>query len=101
MGRFKYRATPLILDNRGQSTVEYILLFAVVISIVTAVLRSQRFKEIFGDDGKFATVYKNEIEFTYRNTYLDRKPFSTPNYQSNNQDSYVNRFFIPKNNYPQ
>ncbi len=88
-------------SEQGQSTVEYILLFAVVISLISLVFKSESFKNLFGEQGEFATIYKSEIEFSYRNALPGREAFAVPNYQEPNaQPSYQGRFFIALDQYP-
>ena len=55
-----------ILNHRGQSTVEYILLLAVVISLIYTITNSQRFRDLLGEGGSFATTMKSEMEWNYR-----------------------------------
>ena len=94
-----------ILNQKGQSSVEYIMLFVLTVSLVFSVLNSDAFKGYFGEQGKFATVYKNEIEFSYTNSYQGRKAFETPDYTSSSHSSYemspgVSRFFGADAEYP-
>jgi hypothetical protein len=88
------------LKEKGQSTVEYILLFAVVISLVSFVFKSQVFLDLFGKNGKFADVYKRELEYSYTHGRYGRKSFQQPNYRSGKHDSYNDRFFGSRNAYP-
>lgn len=88
------------INEKGQSTVEYILLFAVVISLVSFVFKSQAFNNLFGKEGKFADVYRRELEYTYRHGRYGRELFQTPNYKSGRHDSYNERFFGSRNAYP-
>ena len=98
MGNKKY-----IVLEAGQSTVEYILLLAVVITIVNSVFNSDGFQNIFGGQGTFAKVYKEELEFSYRNAMKGRAQFQEPNYYDRHP-SYVKgaetRFFSSKEVYP-
>ncbi len=88
------------LKERGQSTVEYILLFAVVISLISFVFKSQAFTDLFGKNGKFADVYRRELEYSYRHGRYGRELFKAPNYKSGRHDSYNGRFFGSKDAYP-
>jgi hypothetical protein len=56
----------IILNKRGQSTVEYILLLAVVISLIYVVINSVRFKELMGQGGTLGTNMRLEAEWNYR-----------------------------------
>lgn len=94
-----------LLNQKGQSSVEYIMLVVVVVSLVFSVLNSDAFRGLFGEQGKFATVYKNEIEFSYTNSYQGRKAFETPDYTSSSHSSYLQtgggtRFFGAAQAYP-
>ena len=89
-----------ILKDKGQSTVEYILLLAVIISLVSFVFNSDAFKALFGENGQFANVYKRELEYSYRQGRFGRVRFQTPNYSSGQHDSYNGRFFGAKDAYP-
>jgi len=88
------------LNQKGQSAVEYILLFAVVISLASFVFKSDAFTSLFGENGKFADVYKRELEYSYRHGLAGRVRFTTPDYQTGTHDSYNGRFFGSKNAYP-
>lgn len=92
MDLFKFFTSDKI-EQKGQSTVEYILLFAVVATLVTFVFKSKQFQDLFGDEGKFANIYKKEIEYSYRHGLGGREPFTQPDYKSAQHDSYSGRFF--------
>ena len=93
------------IDQSGQSTVEYIMLFAMIAILLTTVYNSDAIKKIFGKEGTFAKTYKEEIEFSYRHAHRGRKPFQQPNYSNNSHSSYSrgggsSRFFGAVNAYP-
>ena len=90
-----------VSSDRGQSTVEYILLFAVVASLIGFVFKSDIFEDIFGPNGRFGNVYKRELEYSYRHGLAGRETFSTPNYKTGQHDSYNDRFFGSKDAYGQ
>ena len=79
-----------ILGNRGQSTVEYILLLAVVISLIVTITNMPRFKALLGEGGSFAVAMKNEMEWNYRFASQGREPFSTITYPNAFHPSYYN-----------
>ena len=89
-----------IKNERGQSAVEYILLFAVVALLVNFVISSDPFTGLFGKEGKFGDVYKRELEYTYRHGVNGSEAYSPPNYSSEVHDSYGGRFFGSKETYP-
>ena len=99
MDGFKYFQNNLT-DQRGQTAVEYILLVAVIAGLVFTVLKSDEFKAIFGKEGKFGTVFRSEVEYSYRHARGGRGFYSAPDY-SNSHDSYSGRFFSAKDAYPQ
>ena len=87
-------------NERGQSTVEYILLFAVVVSLAFTVFNGLGFNRIFGADGEVATAYKNQLEFSYRHGFLKKGNYVEPNYANGNHETYQNRFFSALDPYP-
>lgn len=56
----------IVLNKRGQSTVEYILLLSVVVSLIYVVINSTRFKELMGEGGTLGTNMRLESEWHYR-----------------------------------
>lgn len=87
-------------NEKGQSTVEYILLFAVVTSIAYTIFSGLGFKKIFGPNGEVATSYRNQLEFSYRHGFTRNGGGGVPNYQSGNHESYSGRFFSASDPYP-
>ncbi len=88
------------LTQQGQSTVEYILLFAVVIALVSLVFQSSEFKNLFGKNGKFSDKFRREMEYSYRHGLSGDKPFKEPQYKERVHDSYNGRFFGARDAYP-
>ncbi|MEE2670557.1 MAG: hypothetical protein VYA54_02540 [Bdellovibrionota bacterium] len=88
------------LNVKGQSTVEYILVLAVVISMSLLVFRSNGFKNLFGENGRFSDVYKRQMEYSYRHGRPGDERFRTPNYGSDQHDSYNGRLFVGTDPYP-
>lgn len=93
-----------LLDQRGQSMVEYILLLAVVISLAGVVFKTDFWQSYFGPDGKFDQVFRARIEYSYRHSLEGSEFYAPPNYGSKNHDSYYKggstRFFRPTQAYP-
>ncbi len=93
----------------GQSTVEYMLMLFVILSLVMLVFRNPLLAELFdGDDPQslFSQI-KNSIQFSYRHTYSSRlREQYPPSYQVITHPSYYNeeindtRFFGPAEAYP-
>lgn len=57
------------IKEKGQSTVEYVLLLAVVMFLIGLVMRSPRFQALIGEDAEFFALLKNRMEFSYRFTH--------------------------------
>lgn len=96
------------LKNHGQSTVEYLLLIAVVISILTTIFNSDLFKNLLGNNGRFAKAIKEETQWNYRHGLQGRQPSPVPiKYSGGTHPTYYNqavgesRFFGPVEPYPQ
>lgn len=59
-----------IRNQQGQTVVEYILLLAVAVSIVTTFYNSATFQKYFGTNGQLGKVYKVESEWGYRHASM-------------------------------
>jgi hypothetical protein len=102
-------------QERGQTTVEYILLFVVVISLVLTVYKSAAFRRMFGEQGEIGLKIKAQNEFSYRHAFHigGAQREAIPDIPRENKDitihpSYVDsssanesRFFGPKEPYGQ
>ena len=91
-------------NNKGQSTVEYVLLMAVALTFMTTVWNSNAFKEFFSEDSNFFTAFSQRIRTTYQfaaNTPLDTE---FPQRPTLNHPSFVGegatRFFTHDNQTP-
>ena len=87
-------------NQKGQSTVEYILLFAVVASIAFTIFNGLGFADIFGPNGQVATTYRNQLEFSYRHGFVKNGSPGEPDYASGDHESYKSRFFSAIDAYP-
>lgn len=88
-------------NQEGQSTVEYILLLAVVVSLFSVVFNSQAFQELLGPEGSFFQAVGAKIEFSYRNGFPGEQRFTPPNYSDLDSPTInQNRFFSPRDPYP-
>ncbi len=86
----------------GQAAVEYILLLAVVISLVVTVVNSDAFKDLLGPDSNVFKKLKDKIEYTYRRGGYGVKDTTTTAY-GGDHDSYYDgksKFFMPTGEYP-
>ncbi|WPU65589.1 hypothetical protein [Peredibacter starrii] len=103
-----------IKNQRGQTMVEYILLLAVVVSLVLTFYNSEAYRRLFGSQGKFGTKIKQDSEFAYRHAYLSKNQDGSidPDVSIGEKDitahpSYYDiknsgtRFFGPKDPYGQ
>jgi hypothetical protein len=93
----------------GQSTIEYVLLLAVIAIFALGLLNHPKIKNFFSGEGSLFAHYTRYIEFTYRHAYFEDKGKSWQadedyeNY-SGQHDSYKGasdtRFFTHKEAYP-
>tara|TARA_R110002049_G_scaffold49511_5_gene141613 strand:+ start:1948 stop:2244 length:297 start_codon:yes stop_codon:yes gene_type:complete len=58
-----------VSKERGQSTIEYILLLAVIMLMVSVVFRSPLFADLLGEDSSFFKILKDRMEYSYRYTH--------------------------------
>lgn len=98
-------------NRLGQSTVEYILLLAVMTTIILTILKSDAFQSIFGKDSEFFARLGKMVEFSYRHgdmgTQAERDS-DNYNYSGNNVEHKSYRtengdssFFVPTEVYPE
>lgn len=85
-------------SDDGQSTVEYILLLAMVIGLTFTIFNSRAFKNFLGKDSNFFKVVAERIQMNYR--YASRIPLAddigsapTADHPSFARDSSTSRFF--------
>ncbi len=95
----------ILKNENGQSMVEYILLVAVIVSLISVVVNSDAFQGTFGEDGKFSKTYKAELEYSYRHGLRGRIEYQIPNYLNRNHDTFFKsgvgtRFFTSAVAYP-
>jgi hypothetical protein len=92
-----------ILNNRGQTAVEYILLIAVIMTVGLSVFKSSYFVGFFGEDGTFVKTYTTQFEYSYRNGVGGRdknqQQYSSPDHPSYRSQGNT-RFFGALNTYP-
>ena len=92
---------------RGQSTVEYILVLAVVISLgITLLGRSSIFQKYLANNSLFIDGVKNYWEYTYRHGGDPNGRLNSNSVVGQRHDLYQNQeeggshFFIPAKAYP-
>ena len=93
-----------IKGQKGQTTVEYILLFAVVVSLVMTVYKSAAFRRLFGEQGEVGLKIKAQNEFSYRHAFhISRENKDITIHPSYVDSSSANesRYFGPKEPYGQ
>lgn len=95
------------LNNRGQSTVEYILLLVVVTSLITVVMKSPQIRQWVGGGGELYKTIARSIEFSYRYGHNGIDDNFQNNYNNIGLKSYSmddgsgSRFFSPETKYAQ
>lgn len=96
-----------VLNSKGQSTIEYLLLLVVIASLAATVFNSQAFRNIFGKDSSFFAIMQSRIQFTYRHG-LEGEKDDTFNYGDGtahssyfSQEENKTRFFLPVQGYGQ
>ncbi|MEK6626334.1 MAG: hypothetical protein AABY86_15295 [Bdellovibrionota bacterium] len=93
--------------DRGQSTVEYILMLAVVASLAAMILNSERFKKTLGAESEIFKKFAQRLEFTYRHGVSgagDNTP-RTPDFGKHetyyNTAKNTSRIFMSQGKYPE
>ena len=91
-----------LVKQKGQSTVEYVLLMGVIMTLTITILSSQPLQDFLGEDSEFLTILKNRMEYSYRHGVPGSE--DTGGYDSLDHESYVaesgeTRFFIPNGGY--
>lgn len=91
----------LIKNQKGQSTVEYLLLLVVIVSFMSVVMQTAPMKKLFGDDKSIYKGMARRMEFSYRYGFAGTDDdfsdqFSNIDYMNyKNQDNGDSRFFGP------
>lgn len=91
------------LGNAGQSVVEYILLLAVVMTIMITIMNSDYFKSLLGPESQVFEVMRQTMEYTYRHGRFGTKGVGEDNYDGTHESYYDgsnSRFFSPQVEYP-
>jgi hypothetical protein len=93
-------------NSEGQSTVEYILLLAVLVSLGLSVMNSARLKQFLGPNSAFFAKLRDRIEYSYRHGNSGLSSTDSSDYEGGNHNTYTNpetggsRFFLPQEPYP-
>jgi hypothetical protein len=97
-----------ILLEEGQSTVEYIMLFVVVMGLGLLVFKSASFQNLMGPNSSVFQVMAKKMEYSYRNGHnetIDNFAEGGSNYTAPQHEVYWNkndgksRFFGPTSSY--
>ncbi|MDD0854557.1 hypothetical protein HBN50_15705 [Halobacteriovorax sp. GB3] len=92
------------VDQKGQSTVEYILVLVVVIAIGATVFKSNAFKQLFGDNSNLFASLRSQFEYSYRHGSPGTDA-TTSVYGNEQHETYYDpisgesRFFTPREEY--
>ena len=78
------------MKNKGQSTIEYVLLLAVIVSISLSIINSDRFKELIGKDAQVFKNIRDQFNFSYRHG-LAGSSEDDPSSYSGTHETYFNR----------
>ena len=96
-------------NQRGQSTVEYILLLAVVMLFVVTIMKSTAFQKFIGKDSPFFLALRNRFIYTYchsrngdniRESCSNLSGYSDPVDHASYSKSGLSRFFSGDGAYP-
>ncbi|OIQ18546.1 MAG: hypothetical protein BM556_09840 [Bacteriovorax sp. MedPE-SWde] len=97
-----------LLGRSGQSTVEYIMLLVVIMSLGLLVFKSAAFKNVLGPNSSMFAAMAKKMEFSYRyghngtdDTFRDSgNDYKTPEHDAyRNKDDGRSRFFAPTSKY--
>jgi len=90
-------------NQKGQSTIEYILLLVVVVSIAGGLMNSDAFKRFVGEDSELMQKMVRQMTYAYRHGRLgevDESNYDREHETYFNKDEDRSRFFTPINVYP-
>ena len=92
------------LNKNGQALTEYILLIGVVTLMFISILKSEAFRDVFGDDSNFFKKMRQKMAFEYRHGRSGRKDLSDNTFGGKHEtyfDGNSTRFFLPLEPYEQ
>ncbi|ATH06543.1 hypothetical protein BIY24_00870 [Halobacteriovorax marinus] len=96
----------ILLEERGQSAVEYIMLLAVISLITFSIVNSNKFKDFMGEDSGFFAGLRSQLEYSYRHGYLNSEADRSDDNYSGPHETYYDiddgrtRFFTGGEQYP-
>ena len=89
-------------NERGQTTVEYVLLMGVIFTLILTIMNTQAYDNMFGQNSIVFQQLKSKVEFSYRHAFFSQGNQAV-NY-ANTHPSFDNqvesRFFQPAEEYP-
>jgi len=94
------------LGNQGQTTVEYMLLIFVVVTLLFTILQSRVVRNVLGTEGETIQTFKRIIERGHRHAFSGGEPSDTYGNFTGRHESFVDietgetRFFVPTDPYP-
>lgn len=93
-----------IFGKSGQSTVEYILLLAVVSSMGFTVYNSRFFKQMFGENSSVFDALRKRMEYDYRYTQDGAEDTLGTDYNGQHESYFAqggaeSHYFFPQNEY--
>ena len=89
---------PTLLNKKGQALTEYVLLIGVISLMFISILKSDAFKDVFGDDSNFFKQMRTKMAFEYRHGVSGTQDKSNNSYNGRHESYYdgsSTRFFIP------
>lgn len=92
------------LGQKGQSTVEYVLLMAVVVSVALAFLNSPMVKRFVGKDSQLMQKLYIQMSYSYRHGRMgevDGSDYSREHETYYDKEKGESRFFAPTSKYPE
>jgi hypothetical protein len=92
-----------ILNQRGQTMIEYILLLVVVVSLAVAFMNSDTYKKFVGKDSLLMQKLVRQMSYSYRHGRqgeVDESNYSIEHDTYFNRTEGKSRFFTPIEAYP-
>jgi hypothetical protein len=94
-------------NKKGQSVVEYILLFGVIATLAFSVFKMDALRDLLGSDSEFLKSIRERLEYSYRHGSMkngkvgnDSSDYSGKHESYYNKQKGVTHFFGPVSAYP-